>query len=75
MAPEALEHAVAQQLHALDPRLPLSEVEAMSEYLDDMTAAKRFTSVVLASFAIGLLGDSRSKNDLYVNFFLHRLIY
>lgn len=56
VAPEALERAVAQQLHALDSRLPLSEVETMSEYLDDMTAVKRFTSVILASFAgIGLL--------------------
>ena len=56
VAPEALEQAVAQQLHSLDPRLPLSEVETMSEYLDDMTAVKRFTSVILASFAgIGLL--------------------
>jgi hypothetical protein len=51
VAPEVLEHAVAQPLHALDPLLPLSEVETMSECLDDMTAAKRFTSVVLASFA------------------------
>jgi putative ABC transport system permease protein len=56
VAPEALEQAVAQQLHALDPRLPLSEVETMSEYLDDMTAVKRFTSLILVSFAgIGLL--------------------
>ena len=56
VAPEALEQAVTQQLHSLDPRLPLSEVETMSEYLDDMTAVKRFTSVILASFAgIGLL--------------------
>ncbi len=56
VAPEALEQAVAQQLHALDPRLPLSEVETMSEYLDDVTAAKRLTSVILASFGgIGLV--------------------
>jgi predicted permease len=56
VAPEALEQAVAQELHALDSRLPLSEVETMSEYLDDMTAVKRFTSVILASFSgIGLL--------------------
>jgi putative ABC transport system permease protein len=54
--PDALEQAVAQQMHALDPQLPLSEVETMSEYLGDLTAAKRFTSVILASFAvIGLL--------------------
>ena len=52
VAPEALEQAVAQQLHALDLSLPLSEVETMSEYLDDMTAAKRFTSVILSAFAV-----------------------
>jgi putative ABC transport system permease protein len=50
--PEALEQAVAQQVHVLDPQLPLSEVETMSEYLGDLTAAKRFTSVILASFAV-----------------------
>jgi putative ABC transport system permease protein len=56
VAPEALENAVAQKLHSLDSRLTLSEVETMSEYLDDMTAVKRFTSVILAGFAgIGLL--------------------
>jgi putative ABC transport system permease protein len=56
LAPEALEHSIEGQLHALDPRIPLSEVETMSEYLDDMMAAKRFTSIILASFAIvGLL--------------------
>jgi putative ABC transport system permease protein len=56
VAPEALEQSVAQQLHALDSRVPLSEVETMSEYLDDITAAKRFTSVILAGFAgIGLV--------------------
>jgi putative ABC transport system permease protein len=56
VAPDALEQAVAQQLHALDPQLPLSEVETMNEYLDDVTAEKRFTSVILESFAgIGLV--------------------
>jgi putative ABC transport system permease protein len=56
VAPKALEQALAQQLHALDPQLPLSEVETMTEYLDDMTAVKRFTSVILASFAgLGLV--------------------
>jgi putative ABC transport system permease protein len=56
VAPEVLEHGVARQLHALDPRVPLSEVETMSQYLDDVTATKRFTSVMLAGFAgIGLL--------------------
>jgi putative ABC transport system permease protein len=49
--PEAVEQAVAQQVHALDPQLPLSQVETMSEYLGDLTAVKRLTSVILASFA------------------------
>jgi putative ABC transport system permease protein len=48
---EAVEQAVAQQVHALDPQLPLSEVETMSEYLGDLTTVKRLTSVILASFA------------------------
>ena len=51
VAPDALEQAVIQQVRALDPQLPLSEVETMSEYLDDVTAAKRFTSVILVGFA------------------------
>jgi putative ABC transport system permease protein len=51
VAPKTLERTVAHQLHTLDPRLPLSEVETMSEYLGDMTAVKRFTGVILASFA------------------------
>jgi putative ABC transport system permease protein len=46
-----VEQAVAQQVHALDPQLPLSQVETMSEYLGDLTAVKRLTSVILASFA------------------------
>ena len=56
VASEVLEKAVAEQLHSLDSRLTLSEVETMNEYLDDMTAVKRFTSVILTGFAgIGLL--------------------
>jgi putative ABC transport system permease protein len=56
VAPDVLEKAVAEQLHSLDSRLTLSEVETMNEYLDDMTAVKRFTSVILTGFAgIGLL--------------------
>jgi ABC-type antimicrobial peptide transport system permease subunit len=56
VALEALEPTIAQQIHTLDPRIPLSEVETMSEYLDDITSVQRFTSVILAGFAgIGLL--------------------
>jgi predicted permease len=56
VAPEAMQRAVEQQLHALDPRIPLSEVESMSAHLGDLTAVKRFTSVILACFAgLGLV--------------------
>jgi len=34
------EQAVAQQVHALDPQLPLSEVETMSEYLGDLNGGE-----------------------------------
>jgi len=56
IAPEALERSIERQIHALDPRIPLSEAESMSEYLGDLTAAQRFTSVILSCFAgLGLM--------------------
>jgi putative ABC transport system permease protein len=51
VTPESLFPAIERQLHALDPRVPLSEAETMNAYLGDLTAAKRFTSVILAGFA------------------------
>jgi putative ABC transport system permease protein len=56
IAPEALERSIERQLHALDPRIPLSEAESMSEYLGELTAVQRFTSVILSCFAgLGLM--------------------
>jgi putative ABC transport system permease protein len=56
LAPEALERSIERQLHALDPRIPLSEAESMSEYLGDLTAVQRFTSMILSCFAgLGLM--------------------
>jgi putative ABC transport system permease protein len=56
IAPEALEPFIERQLHALDPRIPLSEAETMSAYLGELTAVQRFTSVILSCFAgLGLL--------------------
>jgi predicted permease len=56
LAPEAVGHAVEQQLHAIDPRIPLSEVESMTDAIGEMTMVKRFTSVILACFAgLGLI--------------------
>jgi putative ABC transport system permease protein len=56
IAPEALERSIEQQLHALDPRIPLSEAESMSDYLSDLTTVQRSTSVILSCFAaLGLM--------------------
>jgi putative ABC transport system permease protein len=56
LAPEALEPSIERQLHALDPRIPLSEAESMSAYLSELTAVQRSTSVILSCFAgLGLL--------------------
>jgi predicted permease len=56
LAPQFVESSIEQQLHALDPRIPLSEKLTMSELIGSMTAVKRFTGVILAAFAgIGLL--------------------
>ena len=56
LAPQPLASSIEQQLHVLDPRIPLSEQETMTQLLSDMTAVKRFTSEILAGFAgIGLL--------------------
>ena len=56
IAPDALQRSIEQQIHALDPRIPLSEAESMSAYLGDLTAVQRFTSAILSSFAgLGLM--------------------
>lgn len=56
LAPEALEGSIERQIHALDPRIPLSESESMSAYLGELTTVQRSTSVILSCFAgLGLL--------------------
>jgi putative ABC transport system permease protein len=56
VAPQVLAPSIERQLHALDPRIPLPAVETMSEYLGDLTAVQRFTSVILSGFAgMGLM--------------------
>ena len=56
LPPEALVGSIERQLHALDPRIPLSEAEPMSQYLGGLTSVQRFTSVILSCFAaLGLM--------------------
>jgi putative ABC transport system permease protein len=47
---------VEGQLHALDPRIPLSETESMSEYIGGLTVVQRFTGEILTGFALLGLG-------------------
>jgi putative ABC transport system permease protein len=56
IAPEALERSIERELHALDPRIPLSEAQTMSAYLGELTTVQRISSFTLSCFAgLGLL--------------------
>jgi len=56
IAPDSLKQTLRKQLHALDTTLPLSEMESMTEHIEDSTSDKRFTGVILTSFAaLGLM--------------------
>jgi predicted permease len=53
--PRAMIPAIAQQLHAMDQSLPLSEVQTISEVTEQNTGSLRFTTMLLGLFAaIGL---------------------
>jgi predicted permease len=51
ITPDALIGEIAQQLHQLDPRLPLSEAQTMTAYIEDLTSDRRFTTTLLTLFA------------------------
>jgi putative ABC transport system permease protein len=51
LEPSALGAAVAREVHALDPELPLSRVHTLDEYLANSVAQPRFTTVLLVAFA------------------------
>jgi len=54
--PVALAPAVKQQIHELNPDLPLYNVSTMQQRFDNSLARRRFTMLVLASFAAISLG-------------------
>jgi predicted permease len=54
--PVALARAVKQQIHELDPDLPLYNVSTMQERFDKSLARRRFTMLVLGTFAAISLG-------------------
>lgn len=54
--PVVLKRTLVEQFHAVDSRLPLSEIETLDEVIDDATTNQRFTSLILTGFAtLGLL--------------------
>lgn len=55
-APRLLVPEIADQLHALDSDMPLAEVQTFDQIVQDQVGDKRFTTILLSSFAIaGLL--------------------
>jgi putative ABC transport system permease protein len=49
--PRLLIPEIRRQLHELDPDMPFAEVQTMEEIVETKTGARRFTTVLLASFA------------------------
>ena len=49
--PMRLVPAVAAELHALDPELPLAEPQPLADYLGASIGARRFTMLLLGAFA------------------------
>jgi len=54
--PVALAGAVKQQIHELNPDLPLYNISAMQERFDNSLARRRFTMLVLGTFSAISLG-------------------
>jgi predicted permease len=54
--PRLLASEIRRQLHTLDPDMPFAEVQTMDELVEAQTGGQRFTTILLASFAVaGLL--------------------
>jgi len=52
LAPHVLAPAIRRQLHELDADMPFAEVQTMGELVAGQTAGQRFTTVLLACFAV-----------------------
>jgi predicted permease len=50
--PHSLESEIRSQLRALDSDLPFAEVQTIDELVERQTGGQRFTTVLLASFAV-----------------------
>jgi len=50
--PRLSSHEIADQLHALDPDMPLAEIQTFDEIVHHQVGDKRFTTILLSSFAV-----------------------
>ncbi len=50
--PHLVESEIRSQLHALDSDMPFAEVQTIDELVERQTGGQRFTTVLLASFAV-----------------------
>jgi predicted permease len=56
VAPQALTRSIADELHGMDPDIPLAEVETVDQMVTDQTSDRRFTTALLGLFAtLGLV--------------------
>jgi putative ABC transport system permease protein len=49
--PLALAPAIRREIHALDPTAPVSDFRSMEQVLDNSTGQRRFSTILLSSFA------------------------
>ncbi|MGA8221598.1 MAG: ABC transporter permease, partial [Candidatus Acidiferrales bacterium] len=49
--PAALAHAVAEEIHRVDPNLPIARVSTLDDLLSDSVSPRRFSTVLLGIFA------------------------
>jgi len=52
LPPEQMENALRTTAHALDPQLPLTQVQTMDEVVSLSEAPRRFNTVVISAFAL-----------------------
>jgi ABC-type antimicrobial peptide transport system permease subunit len=51
MPPEQMENALHATVHAIDPQLPLYQVQTMDHAISDTEAPRRFNTALISSFA------------------------
>lgn len=52
LPPEQMENALRSAVHALDPQLPLTQLQTMDAVVSQSEAPRRFNTVVISSFAL-----------------------